>query len=819
MTQLWSPIGVRLRKEWPNHLRGGVCPNPPPPQPSPPRMAQLMAAVKAARSLAELRALLDSAAPQRFDAILDCAVCGRVAALARDDADLARQLFAARAASWLQRPDGSSGKEGRNAANLLHSAAKVRPSAALVSDLAHAAVWVAPSFNAQNAANSLWALATLGVSDAAVVGPLAHAAVRVAPSFNAQDAANSLWAVATLGVSDAAVVGPLACAAVRVAPSFNAQDAANSLWAVATLGVSDGGVVGPLACAAVRVAPSFNLLHVQQALQAHCAVPGGCLDAAALGELRARFKSEPTTSSASQRRVAAALTRLGYSPLEEAPLLDGLLTIDMRLERLGGGCPIAVEFDGPSHFLHPLAPVPATGAASLTLNGATLLRNRLVASAGLALVCVPYSEWNEAERAGAAAEDAYLTRRLAEATAPAAPAPSVAAAGPPSAILQALCSAPVLGHPRYTSVLALAAPAPASEQPHESTGGARPLASGAAARGDSAALPSGAQTTARCAPECESAASSEGGRVLRAAASSAQAASAEGGAAGGAGDASAAAPPQKRARTAVHPQPSPAVTVGYGAASAGPPQQSHGDHSSSYFYGGGSGSSYGPGVYGGHGVSPPGFGTPHGYGYSAQPPGPPPGYYYHAPSLAHGAPHGAPHPAYWGAPHSSQTAGAHGGPYYYHAAHYAQPGAPAAQLHAGHSGGYGPGAYGGHGAAPPGFGTPHGYGYSVPPPGPPPGYYYHAPSLAHGAPHGAPHPAYWGAPHSSSQTAGAHGGPYYYHAAHCAQPGAPAAQLHAGLGGPAADAATTAAWSQYYADLAAYHAAAASCAQVQPQGQ
>ena len=151
-------------------------------------MAHLTGAVKAARSLAELRALLDSAAPQRFDAILDCAVCGRVAALARDDADLARQLFAARAASWLQRPDGS----GRNAANLLHSAAKVRPSAALVSDLAHAAVRVAQSFNAQNAANSLWALATLGVSDAGVVTALAHAAVRAAPSFNAQGATNSL---------------------------------------------------------------------------------------------------------------------------------------------------------------------------------------------------------------------------------------------------------------------------------------------------------------------------------------------------------------------------------------------------------------------------------------------------------------------------------------------------------------------------------------------------------------------------------------------------------------------------------------------------
>ena len=425
-------------------------------------MAQLTSSLKAARALAELRALLERSAPQ-FNAIHDCAFCGRVAALAHDDADLARQLFAARASSWLQRPDGSSGKEGRNAANLLHSAAKVRPSAALVSALAHAAVRLAPTFNAQGAAISRWAVATLGVSDAGVVGPLAHAAVRVAASFNAQNAANSLWAVATLGVSDAGVVGPLAHAAVRLAPSFNAQDAANSLWAVATLGVSDAGGVGPLAHAAVRLAPSFNVLHVQQALQAHHVVPGGVFDAAVLTKLRARFVSAPSASSASQRRVAAVLKRLGHSPLEEAPLLGGLLTIDMRLERPGGegGCPIALEFDGPFHFLRTLAPAPA-GAASLVLDGATLLRDRLIASAGLALVSVPYTEWQEAERAGPAAEDAYLTRRLAEAAAPPAScAPSSMAAGPASAILPTtLCSVPMLGHPRYVSMHTLAASAP-----------------------------------------------------------------------------------------------------------------------------------------------------------------------------------------------------------------------------------------------------------------------------------------------------------------------------------------------------------------------
>jgi hypothetical protein len=67
-------------------------------------------------------------------------------------------------------------------------------------------------------------------------GALEAAAGRIAPSMNAQEVANALWALATLGwqAAEGAMRAALEGAAVRLAPSMNAQDVANSLWAAAT---------------------------------------------------------------------------------------------------------------------------------------------------------------------------------------------------------------------------------------------------------------------------------------------------------------------------------------------------------------------------------------------------------------------------------------------------------------------------------------------------------------------------------------------------------------------------------------------------------
>ncbi len=69
-------------------------------------------------------------------------------------------------------------------------------------------------------------------------GALDAAAVRVAPSMNAQDVANIIWGLATLGwqPAEGPMRGTMEAAVVRVAPSMKQQELANSIWGLATLG-------------------------------------------------------------------------------------------------------------------------------------------------------------------------------------------------------------------------------------------------------------------------------------------------------------------------------------------------------------------------------------------------------------------------------------------------------------------------------------------------------------------------------------------------------------------------------------------------------
>jgi len=293
---------------------------------------------------------------------------------------------------------------------------------ALVRPIASAAVRLVPSLNAQGAANALWALATLRVADDALVRPIALTAVRLAPMLIAQGAANALWALATLGVADDALVRPIALAAVHLAPTLIAQDAANALWALATLGVADDALVRPIAMAVERLCAGPNIKTARQVLQADLVLgTGRRLSRALLDSCRATVAAQPErlTISQLQRDVAAALARLGYAPTLEVAVLGGLCSVDILLEPTleAAGRPAisrrtAVEVDGPTHFA---SRRDGAGRRELVPLGSTRLRNRLLREvAGLAVVCVPYVEWDLRGR-DAAARAAWLVQQLAAA--------------------------------------------------------------------------------------------------------------------------------------------------------------------------------------------------------------------------------------------------------------------------------------------------------------------------------------------------------------------------------------------------------------------
>jgi hypothetical protein len=98
----------------------------------------------------------------------------------------------------------------------------------------------AGSFNPQNVANTLWALATMGmVADQELWRVMQQRLVAIAGSCNPQNVANTLWALAMMGMAvDQELLSAMQNRIVVIASEFNLQDVGNVLWARACFGGS-----------------------------------------------------------------------------------------------------------------------------------------------------------------------------------------------------------------------------------------------------------------------------------------------------------------------------------------------------------------------------------------------------------------------------------------------------------------------------------------------------------------------------------------------------------------------------------------------------
>jgi hypothetical protein len=294
----------------------------------------------------------------------------------------------------------------------------VSTSDSVIDSLAHACVDRAHLFNAQDAANSLWAAAKLGISDQRVIDSLTTACLDRIKDMTAQGAANSFWAVATLNVSTSdTVIDSLAHACVDRAHLFNAQDAANCLWAACVLNVNDPLIISPLAAAVSKLFSSLKRVdECQQCLQASCF--GVSLSEEALNHFISITQTHtfPISTSASQRSVAAALSRLGLSPQLEVQIFNGVQTVDIVVELFSAGdserkSRIAIEFDGPTHFLRPT--IGSTDQRVGPMNGKSRFRNALIERSGefVSLISIPFFEWDTVVESNEK-EEKYLLQKL-----------------------------------------------------------------------------------------------------------------------------------------------------------------------------------------------------------------------------------------------------------------------------------------------------------------------------------------------------------------------------------------------------------------------
>jgi hypothetical protein len=203
----------------------------------------------------------------------------------------------------------------------------------------------------------------------------------------------------------------------RTLDDFKPQELANSLWAWATLGAHPGEeLLRSVGRAVERKLGDFNVEAQMQVFQAHLlfsamgpssAQPQLGLSEGVLSELREVWKAEAKATRVSrlQRDVARVLEKeLGVESAMEVTTEDELFSIDV----VPRGTKVAVEVDGPSHFVRTLRVDDDDGDLIVAPkpNGATLARRKLLGARGWTVVSVPYFEWDACE--GDAARQAQL---------------------------------------------------------------------------------------------------------------------------------------------------------------------------------------------------------------------------------------------------------------------------------------------------------------------------------------------------------------------------------------------------------------------------
>ncbi|KAI8475403.1 MAG: hypothetical protein J3K34DRAFT_517425 [Monoraphidium minutum] len=279
-------------------------------------------------------------------------------------------------------------------------------------------------YSAQDVSNSLWALSELRLRPPGPTALLAETALQRAPAMAPQDLSNTALALARLGVHDARLFAALVgAAAQQQQQQLGAQDTCNLAWAAAVadqrqLSEAVAGLGGRLARSSSwgsTVAENHQQLwQVHLWLQDGQPAAGsgngggggvaGALSAAQLQQCAAAWEVQLQQTAQQrrtpfERRVFECARRLPCLAdcRQEARTPDGAFSVDVTAAHAASGRGLAIEADGPWHYLRP----------GKEPTGETLARNRALAARGLEVVSVPWWEWQKV-RLDAAEQDAYL---------------------------------------------------------------------------------------------------------------------------------------------------------------------------------------------------------------------------------------------------------------------------------------------------------------------------------------------------------------------------------------------------------------------------
>jgi len=266
-------------------------------------------------------------------------------------------------------------------------------------------------FNPANLSILAWAFAKLGILAPRLFEAVAAESASKIRDFSPQNLANLTWAYATMGNLAPrlfeAVAAEFPAEAQKFMSKFKPQGLSNVAWAFATLGIKAPRVFEAI----LRAVPAaYSQLDQHELTQFHQVLLFLTYEAPELrlapllrdfrAEFRAAFVADEPSPSRTQGDVAAALERTGWMHEFEHVTPEGL-SLDMAQP----ASKVAVEFDGPTHYLGDL------GSAEYCLHGRFFFKNRLLQKLGWKVIHVPYFEWRRLE--SPSAQEDYLAQLLA----------------------------------------------------------------------------------------------------------------------------------------------------------------------------------------------------------------------------------------------------------------------------------------------------------------------------------------------------------------------------------------------------------------------
>jgi very-short-patch-repair endonuclease len=200
---------------------------------------------------------------------------------------------------------------------------------------------------------------------------------------------------------------------------LNCQDCANLCWSVVVLDLRQHAPkVLQLAAACSKQWGNTIPEQQRQFYHAHRwllkrQLPAG--SSSGLAGVLTQQQLEQCRTTCEQQRAAAKASKLQRSVFDALKCLPDVIwqqQLDMEQQTAdtvidiaavtAGGVKLAVEVDGPSHFVQP----------GNQLDGQTQHRNRMLAACGYTVVSIPYWEWNGLPSKQQQVE--YLQRKLAE---------------------------------------------------------------------------------------------------------------------------------------------------------------------------------------------------------------------------------------------------------------------------------------------------------------------------------------------------------------------------------------------------------------------